>query len=101
MDEVKYSSTTAYHTTPIVNGYLDIMQNIEIPKNPDDIVFVINSVYDLRPDLLAYDLYNHSELWWVFAKRNMNTLKDPLLDFRAGVAIYIPQLAVLQKMFGF
>ena len=46
--------------------------------------------YKNRPDLLAADLYGDAALWWVFAARNPNVLKDPLFDFRPGVTIYIP-----------
>ena len=40
--------------------------------------------------MLAFDLYGDSGLWWVFRARNPNAFEDPLLDFRAGVTIYIP-----------
>jgi hypothetical protein len=55
----------------------------------------------MRPDLLAYDLYSDSRLWWVFAQRNSNRLKDPVFDFVAGTGIYIPQLPNLRSALGF
>jgi hypothetical protein len=60
----------------------------------------ITAVYNLRPDLLANDLYNDGRLWWVFAQRNPNTLKDPLFDFVLGVKIYIPKENVLKSSLG-
>jgi hypothetical protein len=51
----------------------------------------------MRPDLLAYDLYNDSKLWWVFSQRNPNTLKDPLFDFVLGTWIYLPQYTTLEN----
>jgi hypothetical protein len=50
--------------------------------------------------MLASDLYGDSALWWVFAMRNPNVLKDPLFDFRAGVQIFIPKKATLQQDLG-
>ena len=66
----------------------------------DDVLYEIDSVYEYRPDLLAYDLYGDSALWWVFAQRNPNVIKDPLFDFRAGYRIYIPQKTTLQQDLG-
>jgi hypothetical protein len=49
---------------------------------------------------LAYDLYNDSRLWWVFAQRNPNRLKDPVFDFVAGTSIYLPDIANLKTALG-
>lgn len=95
-----YDSTSPYYRSAVVDNYLDVMINRPIPKQPDDIYFIINSTYNLRPDLLAFDLYNDSRLWWVFAQRNPNTLVDPLNDFKTGAKIYIPKLATLQTALG-
>ena len=37
-----------------------------IPKLIDDLSMTINETYNLRPDLLAYDLYENANLWWGF-----------------------------------
>ena len=97
-----YSQTSPYYRTSLVkNQFLDIMVNRSIPADPFDNYWEITSTYNLRPDLLAYDLYKDSELWWVFAQRNPNTIKDPLFDFVAGTSIYVPQLPVLKRVLGF
>ena len=96
-----YPASSPYYFTNNVNGsYLDIMSNRPIPKQPSDIFWEIQLVYQYRPDLLAYDLYSDSRLWWVFAQRNPNTLKDPYFDFIAGVSIYIPKLTVINTALG-
>jgi hypothetical protein len=77
------------------------MVNRPINKQPDDILFKINLTYQYRPDLLAYDLYNDSRLWWVFYQRNPNTLQAPPLDFSAGTQIYLPKLSTLKSNLGF
>jgi hypothetical protein len=77
------------------------MVNRPVPKLPDDVLFQLNLTYQYRPDLLAFDLYGDSRLWWVFYQRNPNTLMAPPLDFAAGVAIYLPKLSTLKSALGF
>ena len=96
-----YPATSPYSTTGIVNNkFLDVMVNRTIPMNPSDIYWEITTVYEYRPDLLAYDLYSDSRLWWVFAQRNPNRLKDPYFDFVTGTGIYIPKLDLLRQVLG-
>ena len=88
---MKYPSTSPYKNTGTVNGqYLDVMRNRPITASSSDTYWMINATYNHRPDLLANDLYGDSRLWWVFAQRNPNTLKDPLFDFVNGTYIYLP-----------
>jgi hypothetical protein len=96
-----YQSTSPYFTTPVTGEYLGLMVNRGIPKFADDIRFTINETYNLRPDLLAYDLYGTPNLWWVFAQRNPNSLTDPLLDFVIGTNIYLPKKSTLKSVLGF
>jgi hypothetical protein len=96
-----YSRTSPYYNTDTVNNqFLDIMVNRTITADPTDVIWDITPTYNLRPDLLALDLYNNSKLWWVFAQRNPNTLKDPLGDFVVGTSIYIPKLETLKSDLG-
>jgi hypothetical protein len=96
-----YPATSPYNATGIVNNkFLDIMVNRTIPMQPSDVYWEITEVYQYRPDLLAYDLYSDSRLWWVFAQRNPNRLKDPYFDFVTGVGIYIPKLELLKQTLG-
>ena len=97
-----YPATSPYNTTDIVDTkYLDVLNYRPIPKKPSDVYYTIPAVYQYRPDLLAYDLYNDSRLWWVFAERNPNRLsKDPYFDFVAGLGIYIPTQDTLKQILG-
>lgn len=95
-----YGSTSPYYNTRFSQFYLDVMENRPIPAQSDDIYMQINLTYQYRPDLLAYDLYNTPELWWVFYQRNPNTLTKPPLDFRQGVQIYVPKLSTLRSVLG-
>ncbi|NBP13715.1 hypothetical protein EBU95_04845 [bacterium] len=93
-----YSNSSPYYNTPIVNGYLDILNLPDLPRETDDILFEITKVYENRPDLLANDLYKDSNLWWVFAVRNKQVLKDPVFDFTAGTKIYLPKMSTIKKV---
>jgi hypothetical protein len=96
-----YPASSPYFNTGVVNNqFLDVMINRQVPMQPSDIYWEITQVYEYRPDLLAYDLYSNSRLWWVFASRNPNRLKDPYFDFVAGVGIYLPKLDLLKQVLG-
>lgn len=98
---MSYPATSPYFMSTIVNNqFLDVMINRTIPGDPTDVYWQITTVYNLRPDLLAHDLYNDSRLWWIFAQRNPNTLKDPLFDFTTGTGIFIPKMNVLRTALG-
>jgi hypothetical protein len=96
-----YTSTSPYFATGVTQFYLDVMVNRPIPKLPDDLQFVINETYQYRPDMLSYDLYDTSTLWWVFYQRNPNTLQAPPLDFKVGTVIYLPKITTLKSALGF
>lgn len=96
-----YKNTSPYHTTTIRDGqYLDLLSIRPVPASDDDQLYVIQPQYAYRPDLLAYDLYGSKDLWWVFAQRNMNVLKDPVNDLVAGVEIYLPNQNYLSAQLG-
>ena len=97
----EYTSSSPYFDTPVINNqYLGVMVNRVIPKLVDDLSLTINETYNLRPDLLAFDLYGDASLWWVFAQRNPNQLQDPLGDFTTGTTIYLPQQSTLKSVLG-
>lgn len=96
-----YSADSPYYLTGYSQFYLDVMVNRPIPPQSDDILMQINQTYQYRPDLLAYDLYQTPNLWWVFYQRNPNTLTKPPFDFRQGTQIFIPKLTTLKSALGF
>jgi hypothetical protein len=97
---VKYKKTSPWASTAQNKLYLELLTIRPIPAEPDDFRYTIESQYTNRPDLLAYDLYGDPKLWWVFTQRNMDTIKDPIYDFVAGVEIAIPKKSNLQKYLG-
>lgn len=96
-----YPTTSPYYQTSTTDEqFLDVMINRPVNGDPSDVYWEIPPVYNCRPDLLAFDLYGDSRLWWVFAQRNPNTLKDPLYDFVTGVSIFIPTQDYLKVQLG-
>lgn len=98
---VQYSKKSSYGLTGLNDRYLDLMVNRPIPKLDSDAEIILSETYNMRPDLLAYDLYDDSELWWVFAQRNPDILKNPLIDFSVGTKIYVPTINTLRDTLGF
>lgn len=97
----QYTASSPYANTSSVNGKLNLLNVRSFPHLKDDLIYEIDHQYNHRPDLLAYDLYNNSGLWWVFAQRNPNTLIDPVFDFITGIQIYLPQQLTLQNSLEF
>jgi alpha-L-fucosidase len=97
----QYDTTSPYFETTYSQFFLDTMVNRPIPKESDDLTFTINTTYQYRPDLLAFDLYGIAGLWWVFYQRNPNTLQAPPMDFKTGTLIYLPKITTLKTALGF
>ena len=97
----QYDATSPYYETGYSQFFLETMVNRPIPKETDDLTFTINTTYQYRPDLLAFDLYGNAGLWWVFYQRNPNTLQAPPLDFAVGTLIYLPKMTTLKTALGF
>ena len=95
-----YDVASPYYLTGYSQFFLDVMTNRPIPKSADDQLFIINQTYQYRPDLLTFDLYDNSGLWWVFYQRNPNTLQAPPLDFKSGATIYLPKITTLKTVLG-
>lgn len=91
-----YSKSSPYYGTPKWGNFLDVWKGRTFEMSSSDVIYKIDNFYNLRPDLLAYDLYKDSSLWWVFAVRNPNKLKDPIFDFTTGRVIYIPPVTAIQ-----
>lgn len=100
LKKAQYRKTSPYYTSLTYGSFLDVMTIREITALPDDVKITITQAYEHRPDLLAYDLYGDASLWWVFAMRNPNVLKNPIADFFAGQMILLPKTETLKKDLG-
>jgi len=97
---IKYPVTSPYHNSITSENFLDLMENRFIPRSSGDAQMIINKTYAYRPDLLAHDLYDDASLWWVFAQRNPNAIRDPIWGFSEGLRIYLPTLETLKTSLG-
>jgi len=95
-----YSNTSPWYNTQTTQDYLDILSIRPVSADADDFLYTIESQYKYRPDLLAFDLYGESSLWWVFIQRNLDVLQDPIYDFVPGTKIYIPKNSSLRTVLG-
>jgi len=95
------SNLSPYAKTKVTaSGYLDILKPRPVPRAKDDVLFEITAPYTHRPDLLAYDIYGSKDLWWIFAQRNPDVIKDSIYDFVPGTKIYLPQAKYLKQRLG-
>ena len=85
---MEYKSSSPYHDTPITKFYLDVGIP-SIPRDGSEVPVTIEPKYHRRPDLLAYELYGTSRLWWLFAAVNPDVLQDPVFDFTSGKEIVL------------
>jgi hypothetical protein len=95
-----YKNKSPWSKTQEFPGYLAHINVRPVSAEPDDFVYTIEPQYNYRPDLLAYDLYGTSKLWWVFVQRNMDIISDPIFDFKTGTSIYIPKKSSLFTVLG-
>ena len=72
------------------NIFLGVNNLPKVPASLQDERYSIGHAFEERPDLLAHKLYGNSRLWWVFALRNPDELKDPIRDFKSGLSIFVP-----------
>lgn len=96
-----YNNNSPYRNSILENNqYLGVLSIRPVPSEADDILYTIDSQYTHRPDLLSFDIYDTPALWWVFAQRNMDIIKDPIYDFVAGTTIYLPKGQNVKKYLG-
>jgi len=95
-----YKITSPWFSTVQSNGILQPLFYRIITPEADDILYQIDSFYNLRPDLLSADQYGTPKLWWVFMHRNPDVIKDPIWDFKTGVQLFLPKMDRLKQDLG-
>ena len=68
--------------------YFKYVKYPEIPVDISD-VYIITKIGE-RLDLLAYQYYQDSDLWWVIIKANPNKLRRDSIFMPVGIQIRIP-----------
>lgn len=98
MGRLRYNRSSPYADTNQTSWYLDQYEDRPILKFEDDQLIVLTSKYEYKPDLLSHDLYGTPRFWWVFQRRNLELIKDPIWDFKVGLEIQVPSR---ERMSGF
>lgn len=73
-----------------LKDFLVLRKPLNIPQEEGDTFFLITQEFIDRPDLIAYNAYGVSDLWWVIYE--YNEIRDPLHDLKLGQIIRIPEL---------
>lgn len=93
----QYSSPSPYSQTKLNSLYLDVANLPNIALDGAEIVVSLPARYSRRPDLMSFELYGTSKLWWIFAAVNPDTVTDPIYDFVEGTTIIVPSQASVKR----
>lgn len=69
-----------------------------VQHDPSDIVYIMESKYENRPDLLGYVFYGDPGLWWVICQ--YNGILDPMTELVEGKPLLIPTKTKVDTYFG-
>jgi hypothetical protein len=100
MTKVVYDPSSPYYGTPQTNWYLGPISYREIPAHTSDMYIQLDAKYEYRPDMLSNDVYGTPKYWWTFMVRNIDIIRDPIWDLKAGTLMYIPTLERIQQIIG-
>jgi hypothetical protein len=80
-----------YQNTKVVDFYLDrAVLPFAANFNAKDIVLhIVTPRQANRIDLVSYDLYGTSRLWWNIVLLNRDQLKDPIRSLKAGMILRV------------
>ena len=85
-----YKKTSVYSKTKINKKYLETYQPPITINFENTRTIELTAKHNMRPDVLAYELYEDASLWWVFTLYNRNKIQDPIFDFKPGLKIRVP-----------
>jgi hypothetical protein len=101
MSLVTYSKSSWLYTTPQTNLFLANYVDRGLARDSTDILQpFLNARYNLRPDLLSFDLYGVVDYRWTFILLNPDLIVDPIYDFVTGIQIYTATLDRLKSQLG-
>lgn len=96
MSQVIYNSKSYLYRAPANKFYLDVanLPNLDGVKGTN---IIVPPECENRPDLLSYQQYGTSRLWWIIALANADALKDPIWDLKSGMTLFIPDKSLLNE----
>ncbi len=78
-------------------SFLVLRRPLTLDRSDGDTFITVTQEFQNRPDLIAFNAYGTSELWWVIYE--YNNIRDPFFDLKIGTTLLIPQLErVLQAI---
>jgi hypothetical protein len=98
MAVINYPANSPYATTPQIYWRMGRYEHRPILPQHNDTFITVEPKYHNRPDRLSHDLYGTPNLWWVFMLRNMDLIRDPIWDLKAGMRIAVPSTDSLKKV---
>ena len=84
-------------TTQYAGGMVGWWDRRVFSKSTSDTSITLPAKFDRRPDLLAYEVYNNSQIAWVILQ--YNNIMDVNTEFVSGAQIILPSLARVQTEF--
>lgn len=100
MAKTQYDSSSPYYDTPQTPWYLMPINLRSLAADSSDRLITLDPKYEFRPDRLSYDLYGTPAYWWVFMVRNLDDIRDPIWDLKAGMKIYVPAAGRITNLLG-
>ena len=97
---VQYSKSSVWYNTIQSTWFLNVYNDRGLVRDGTDTLLVLNSKYNLRPDLLSYHLYGVVDYRWTFLFLNPDIIKDPIYDFVTGIEIYTATVDRLRSLLG-
>jgi hypothetical protein len=82
-------------TTERTTDRLEYWERRIIRPDSSDSTYVLEDVYEARPDLVAAVFYDDSRLWWVICQ--VNNILDVQEEFVTGVVLSIPNKERLER----
>lgn len=98
MSTINYAINSPYGITPQYSWRIGRYEHRRILPDNTDKVQHITAQYQYRPDKLSFDLYKTPAYYWIFMIMNMDQIRDPIWDLKAGMTIKVPTLGRLQGM---
>ena len=100
MSVISYPASSPYAATSQTSWHIGRQVFRPIPPDGNDILYILKSQHQYRPDRLAYDLYRDPSYWWVFCVRNPFLRAEPVWDFLPGLEIMVPTADFLRRILG-
>lgn len=100
MAKVNYISSSPYFDTGQSSWYLAPIKLRDILPHHTDVAYMVEQQYENRPTLLSNAIYGSPAYWWVFMVRNMDKIRDPIWDLKAGTVIMVPSKTRISELIG-